>query len=169
MVDWQEQSFPIKEAAKQIITGVQTLGNQPKDFQRQHAQTLIEGIRNGEVFENPIYRGISIMDMSSPILQLKTGDSFQITDIGSFTKHFQIARNFSVGPKQGDIHVVFQTDGPVKGLDIDKIDPHSASIGYGEELEVITDGMFQVTGVEDQQGYGTNVYHTIHIKQLGTF
>ena len=169
MVHWQQNVTQIKTAANYLITGG-TFGGDMAPEAIKDAELLLNAVRNGEDFDRPLYRGISLRDMSSPILRLKQGDHFQIADIASFSQNQQVGKNFSIGPKQGDIHVVFQTDGVTRGVSTFKYNPHPERIGMQDESEVISNGRFEVTGVEDQKSYyGPNVYHTIHIKQLGTF
>lgn len=166
--DWQAGSHYIRLAAKDIISGKDTnegVTNIKYNVDAaKDAQALLDGIREGTTINQPIYRGVSVMDKTSEYLSLKEGDEFQLP-LQSFTKNLGVAHGFSIGKAQGDSHVIFQVDPGAQVLDLSK------AIGENvyHEVEVITNGRFKVTGVEDVQSYGPEPFHVVHAQHLGIF
>lgn len=166
--DWQAGSHYIRLAAKDVLQnkdtdeGVRNLKYNVDAV--KDAKALLDEIRNGTTMTQAIYRGVSVMDKTDAMLALKEGDEFQLP-MQSFTKNVGVAHGFAIGKTQGDTHVIFQVDPGAKVLDLSK------EIGEEvyHEVEVITNGKFKVTGVEDVKSYGPEPYHVVHVQHMGVF
>ena len=166
VVAWQDGSHMLDNVMEDLITG----GHNPESNlatpeQKQYGAQLLDSIRFGDTFNAALYRGMHIdpNNDKAGIMKLKAGDEFQITRPASFSQHLGIASGFSYGANT-ERNVLIITDGESQGLNVSKINPHSADIGYGED-EVVTEGKFKVTRVEDSKNYGPTIYHKIYVQQ----
>ena len=168
LLDWSRMSSAIQDRAEMIIKG----GAIPSDSAGQEADELLESIRNGETFNQELYRGLHLwedkngVDDPRGVLKLKAGDKLQL-GLQSFTKSRGTAMDFAF---DGAVPVIFKVTGGAKGLDVEKNMLHNQSVSSNilYESEVIMDGKFEVIKAEDvKHSYDSQSHREITLKQIG--
>ena len=122
------------------------------------ADAIASGIRDGVQFSRftPVYRGI-YTQRPTEFDNLKKGDTFDIHGASSFTTSLDVAsifasKNSSVNPVgagvelKGARSVLLRVVG-VRGLDVGKYTGEEDDPEDVDEKEIVTNGIFQVTGV----------------------
>lgn len=164
--NWQGGSHWIRMAANDIIQGQKPDKPQYWPQAYKDAGVILDLLHNGREIEQPIFRGLPAAE-DHPALKLKVGDETQL-GLTSFTMHEQESHNFAYPTNDTDIPVIFQTDGPTKVTDVTQAIGEGEHGEYPGEAEIISDGKFKVTAVEDVKGYGSKMmFHKIHIQQEG--
>ncbi len=116
----------------------------PKD----DAAAIILGIRGGSTESKPLYRGIATNKLEG-IDQLKPGAEFEFLKPQSFSRDEGIAQLYATTGK-GSKRYVFETVGPVQGMDVGRL---ARKKKYsGSEAEMITNGRFKVLDVKAEGG-----------------
>ena len=138
-------STPMSDIIYNLIKGKHTTTTYNEDLTEQ-ARMLVSAVREGPVFDDPLYRGI-MLSKEHPalgkLMSIKPGDVVEMPGIKSFTTSPFTAQSFATGG--GNTHpIMFVVVGAKRGLPVDVI---SSNRG---ESEVITFGKFRVMDVHDE-------------------
>jgi len=131
-----------------------------------HAYALMMGVRDGDRFHQPLYRGVTVPDSAGFVKKLKEGDTFDMPLV-SFANDRGTSARFGT-----DVTFVLQSgaravEGGVMGLPTDDPRHHDWVNGMLEDddfREYVSGGRFRITGIRpNSNGY------TVLIKQIGVF